>query len=822
MFRSWKIYRTVIAAVALCMTVAIGCVSAPNSGIDPTGEHVFAASSTPVNTGSGSQRYYDDPMGKLPWDDVIVLLSPQETVAQVGTEMILTAGVGAADGYLRTNRRLEWTIGSGGVGQFVAVEKGGFTDLLVGDFNWPRKVNNSFAVGSTGRSNVRLNRGTPTPEDDLMVLRGQGWVSLSSAVEGTSYVTVMSPDVYDWNNRTRSAMVHWVDAQWQFPTPSINRAGTRHLFTTTVHRQSDQSPRDGWLVRYEIASGPPAGFAPDGAQVVEVPTNSAGQGNVEIFQTQPAHGTNQVCIQVIRPANLPGSGGRRLVVASGSTTKTWSAPDLAVSMTGPASANVGELLTYKIDVSNPGDLPADEVAVELDILGSMEFVDSTQPTENLGNKLVWRLGQLGARLQTSFQVRFRSQKQGSVTNCCRASAAGGLKANGCATTTVGLASIDVCVTGPEQATVGEEAYFEITITNLGKTAATELLISDRLDPGLELKEDRGHRIIKNKLGDLAPGESTWIGVTLVVTAPGRLSQTIEVSGPTVATASAQTFLTAVAAPADVTAPLATGELPGLTPNAPLPLQLKISGPEKRAVGEKARFTIELTNSGATTLYGLKVINDFDQSLWPELATGGHHVEDNSMIWTVEELEAGRTKILEIHYQCDAASPKAVCRATVELSDGRRVVDETSLEITVAPTVENPLPTMPEIEPPTDDLDISVIGLRNPVRVGNNLTYEIRVTNNGTVPYRQLSLTATVPEGMTPDPLGISPPKLFKKDGQTIRFSPIDELQAGKTYTYRVPVRTSRVGNYQFRVELTSPMLSRPLTKEAKTEVFLRN
>ena len=245
-----------------------------------------------------------------------------------------------------------------------------------------------------------------------MVTRGQGWVSLTSAAEGTSYVTVMSPDVYDWNHRTQSAMVHWVDAEWQFPTPSINRAGTRHLFSTSVHRQSDHSPCEGWLVRYEIASGPPAGFAPDGSPTAEVPVNSTGQGNVEIIQTQPAHGTNQVCIQVIRPATLSGSGGRRLVVAGGSTTKTWSAPDLAVSMAGPASAGVGELLTYRIDVSNPGDMPANEVVVELDILGGMEFVDSTQSAENLGNKLVWRLGQLGARQQTSLQVRFRSQKTG--------------------------------------------------------------------------------------------------------------------------------------------------------------------------------------------------------------------------------------------------------------------------------------------------------------------------------------------------------------------------------------------------------------------------
>ena len=60
-------------------------------------------------------------------------------------------------------------------------------------------------------------------------------------------------------------------------------------------------------------------------------TNSAGQASVEIFQKQPAHGTNKICIQVIRPADTPGAGGKKLVVGTGTTTKTWTAPDLAIA-----------------------------------------------------------------------------------------------------------------------------------------------------------------------------------------------------------------------------------------------------------------------------------------------------------------------------------------------------------------------------------------------------------------------------------------------------------------------------------------------------------
>ena len=85
------------------------------------------------------ERYFDEPMGKLPWDDVVVLLEPAEKVAPVGSEVVLRAGVGGADGYLRTNRRLEWSIAAGSVGHFVAVEQNGLVRFPVRRLHPPRK-----------------------------------------------------------------------------------------------------------------------------------------------------------------------------------------------------------------------------------------------------------------------------------------------------------------------------------------------------------------------------------------------------------------------------------------------------------------------------------------------------------------------------------------------------------------------------------------------------------------------------------------------------------------------------------------------------------
>ena len=353
MRRSGTSGRLTIVALALCALAASGCCSVPASGIDPTGEHVFTAPPSAVCGDRSNERYYDEPLGQLPWDDVGVDLQPRETVASVGSEVVLVAGVCGADGYLRTNRRLEWSIDPSGVGQFVAVGENGWLDLMLGDFNRPRKLTNVFAIGSTTRTNTRLNRGACRPDEDVYVLRGQGWVSLTSSVEGTSHVTVLAPEVYSWGARLKSSVVHWIDAQWRFPPPAINPAGTQHVFTTTVTRQSNQTPCERWRVRYQIVGGPPAGFLPDGATAIEVPTDSAGQANATIAQKEPRHGTNQISIEVIRPADLPGANGQRLIVGTGTTLKTWTGADLSVKKCGPAVACPGATLTYQIELSNP-------------------------------------------------------------------------------------------------------------------------------------------------------------------------------------------------------------------------------------------------------------------------------------------------------------------------------------------------------------------------------------------------------------------------------------------------------------------------------------
>ncbi len=897
MWRSWTT-GWLAGAIALGALALAGCAGMNRSCIDPTGERIFAAApveaTAPPATAAGGP-YVESPAGPFNYDDVETQLQRTEPiVAAVGSEVVLVAGVVGTDGFLRTNRRLEWSIAPGSVGNFVAVQEGTFSDILVGDFTRPRLASNTFVVGSTGRSYLRLTRGTPCEDDDILVMRGQGWVSLTSAVEGTSNVVVVSPDVYNWQTRTKTATVHWVDAVWRFPPPAINPAGTRHVFTTTVTRQSNQCPCEGWRVRYEITSGPPAGFSPDGATVVEVPTNAAGQASAEIFQKQPVHGTNNVCIQVIRPAEAVGSGGRKLVVGTGATTKTWTAADLAITVAGPVSAIVGAPLTYRVEVTNPGDLPAREIVVTNVLPEGLTYLGSNPVAENAGRQLQWRLGELGARQRRTIEVQFRPEHPGVLTNCCEASAAGGLKVSNCATTTIGApataapggtappattpgaavppnlppsdagirlpaGTLELRVTGPAQTQVpvGSEATFEIVLLNRGTRSLTGVEIRDRLDPGLEHPQAESDLGLYRLLGDVPPGEKR-VKVTLRVSRPGQLCQNIEIRSRETAPVTARACIVGVAAAAP-SGP--SGGWPSGVPAGPprqtspptLPISVQKLGPRQPLlVGETARFTIEVVNNGTTDLRGIKVIDRTDPALMPTLASDGHRIENQALVWSID-LAAGRSSKLEVH--CTCQTPASTCnRVTVLLPDGRQVEDQACVEVRAAtpPAARvDSMPSTPSVNqqpanqpseqqgppvnlpsgPPSnatpgsagEPLSLSVVGLRNPVATGKELTYEIRVTNAGTAAAKAVSVTGTVPEGMKVVPLGTTAPPgpRFRVDdgNRVVRFGTIDTLAAGESLTYRVRVQANQAGQYRFKVELRSPDLTKTIVEEATTEVF---
>lgn len=801
---------------AALVAVGSGCADTCTlPRIDPSGDHVFAtAPVTPQNTPYASTLpgavyntqpqpvasagdYRNTPGQLAEGDDVSVSLTPPDTVAQVGSEVILVAGVGGADGFLKAHRRLEWTISPGGVGQFTDIGKAEWGGRLLGDDNPHQIVSATYAVGSTQHNNERLTRGTPDPADDVYITTGQGWVSLTSPVEGDSIVTVVAPTVYGWECRHKSATIHWLDVNWRFPSPAINSVGSKQSLSTTITKHTTQSPNAGWLVRYTIASGPPAGFSPDGATSIEVPANAAGQANAEIFQKTPTAGTNQINIEVIRPGTLPGADGKKIIIGRGSTMATWTSAVI------------------------PGKTAADSSSAGGTVLNGAAPGGTSPGGTVLG-------GATGAGPETGGKP-------------------------------VAATTIDLKVSEPPPTPIGGKARFNITITNYGSQPTGKLRLYDAFEPGLQFRSPTQQNHVDLEVGVLRPMLQNTYPLEFTVMQAGMLSHTVKVldeNGKTLA--SRKAFVKGEgpggtgnepggpsgSRPAEKygqpagggtagTQPGGQGTLPGgqglplggqgtlpggqgVPPVGPSELSIKVTGPAaKLTVRELASFSIEITNTGTRKLTNLRVEAYLSPSLERAKAKASKGFwHDNGVLKFIQrELPPKEKLILDIQSECLQPDTQAAAFVQIISAEGAQAQGEARCEIVAAATLpENKLPA-------ESKLQLTASCPTNPARVGKQFNCLVTVANSGTEEERNVVLEVVVPDGLTIVPFGTTGPTKEAIEKQTVRFGPIPSLPPGqRTKPYRILVQTKKPGSYTFTAGVKSDKQLMPILQNAPVDV----
>ncbi len=429
---------------------------------------------------------------------------PAGVLAPVGSEVVLQAGICGASGNLLTNQRVDWTIDRAGVGQFG--DLGGREPLYsFSRWNAARLVDPWTAVSSTAAVPLRLTRGTSHPHDDVQIPRGDAWVTVTSAVEGTSRITAYTPSVGSWNRAV--ATIYWVDAQWLFPPSAVVEPGRPHVLTTTVMRRTDGAPIAGWLVRYDVAGGASLGY--EGGNSTEVPTDANGQASVEVSPVSPGGGATTVGVTIIRPAVEGPQASPRFKVGRASATVTW-------------GANAAPAQPAPFTPIPSGPPPPSSPYTPGPVIGPPPSTTPIEPRPALPS------GPTSPDPYTPPADEFSAGPPRLELNLRR--------------------------TGPEQIGVGEYAGFEVTITNRGNGAARGIRVRDRFDTGLRhpAAQPNEFAVEYPNVRDLPPGESTTIPLTFQVVAGGTHCHEVTVTAEGAQPVSERACITARQAALEVT------------------------------------------------------------------------------------------------------------------------------------------------------------------------------------------------------------------------------------------------------------------------------
>jgi uncharacterized repeat protein (TIGR01451 family) len=115
------------------------------------------------------------------------------------------------------------------------------------------------------------------------------------------------------------------------------------------------------------------------------------------------------------------------------------------------------------------------------------------------------------------------------------------------------------------------------------------------------------------------------------------------------------------------------------------------------------------------------------------------------------------------------------------------------------------------------LQVYVVDDVDPVPTDDQVTYTIRVLNEGDAPDQNIRITATLPNELEFE--NAEGPSDFQEQQQQIVFEPIEELAPGEELEYRLTAFAAQPGAIRLQVEVQSDSLAEPVRTEEPTRLF---
>ena len=400
--------------------------------------------------------------------------------------------------------------------------------------------------------------------------------------------------------------------------------------------------------------------------------------------------------------------------------------------------NFRDKVEYTITVNNNANKDAKQVVI-VDTLGKgLKFINTSHngKYDESTRTITWIID-LGAGESAVFSVNAAVEAYGNINN----------------TVVVGNKSATKNITVPEiipgksvdveNPNFGDTVTYTVVVTNNGVVDAKQVVVKDILDKGLKFVKATGEYTFDEDshtvtwIIDLAKGESQTFYVTAVAEAYGVLINDVTVGDNT--------------ASADVVVPEI---IPDKTAN--------ITNPN---FGDKVDYTVTVTNDGMGDAKDVVVRDVLGEGLKFVSATGNYSFDEvtRTVTWIVD-LAKGESKVFSV-----IAIVSGYGNVTNSLVVGNKTI---SVNVTV-----------PEIIPD------KTVGIENP-NFGDNVTYTVKVTNDGIGDANNVVVKDILGEGLT----FVDATGNYTFDEATRTVTWIVDLAKGESRTFYVNAIVSGYGN----------------------------
>ena len=604
-----------------------------------------------------------------------VSITPEEAWNPVFSQHTFTVSVNAEDGAPANGVEVEFFLNrfNEAVGDVVSL----------GGEN-PRKVDNLFGRVIT---------------DD----NGQATLTITATRIGDTDVTAFVPQIADDYAHKVFAVKHWIDMQVEFPPDAINLVGTDHPILVRVFKVTDGSPLSDVKVSWAIIdSDPPASIdnAPDSVTTM---TDANGESIVTLRQDSPLTGDNQVLIQILEE-------GTDKTMFSHTHTKLWQSPTLEVDKQGPDNLGLQKSAEYTVAITNSGDTTATNVTLTDDLPEGLVFVSSTpEASSSDGSTVTWSLGDIPPGESVNVTMMLMATDVGQQLNTATAVSVEGITGRDTSLTSVVPGSIVMTKTATEEVILGDNLTYEITTTNDGEGALTNVVVTDTLPASLTYVSSSPEGTVDENgsvswvIENLEAGASESFSIVATTSEVGDVLNTTSAESTEGASASAQasTFVTKEELGIAKTVDNATVIL-----------------------GQPSEFTITVFNNGNAVASNVVVVDMLPAAFESvTMVPNGSMGDDGSIQWTIASIDPGASETITV---TSTATQPGVHTNSVSTTDrGVTMSAEASVEV-LQPSISLDK---------TGGAAMYIDGQR---------TYTITATNTGTANLTGVTITDNIP------------------------------------------------------------------------------
>lgn len=515
----------------------------------------------------------------------------------------------------------------------------------------------------------------------------------------------------------------------------------------------------------------------------EVRDDRYSQRTVDAFGSEPESAANTG-----RSSGLPAhrdpfgdagptsAGGRQLLVGHGrpgmQQLEGPQAPSLVVEKAAPEEIQVGKPAIFAVRVQNVGTIAAQGVEVHDVIPQGTHLLDTRPAAQTADGRVIWKVGTIKAGDEAIVEMELMPIAEGEIGSVATIHFAGEASAR----TRCTRPQLSIDVSTPDQVLIGEDVKLTIKIANPGTGTATGIVISETIPEQLEHPEGSE---LEYEVGDLKPGESRQIELSMGTVKAGSVINTLMARADGQLQAQQQSSFTVVAPQ----------------------LELSLQGPKRRYLERQANYTVTVSNPGTAPAKDVQLVTHLPKGLKFVGAnnSGEYDPETNTVHWVLEELPAKETG--------------QVTLTTLPIEAGEQLLKvESVAERGLAAEQEEVV----SVEGVAAIL-FQLADIADPIEVGGETTYEIRVVNQGSKAATNVELLALFPPQLKPR--SAHGPTRDSVKGQEVRFQPLGRLPPKGEQTYQIRAQGLEPGDLRVQVQLLTDEMQTPVTKEESTRVY---